>query len=538
MFEPSTLPLAELDGVLDRVLAEDPAGLDGVTAVIRARALLQQAERLQLAAVQAVRDVDSRELYALDGAGSTTGWLRAQPAGDRGQLALARQLDAHPHVAHALAAGQVSLRTAAVVCRALARVSALSEVPDAQLHGVLLHGVRPLLHEWAGAARERDEELTGDPDKTAEDLLFAARAGERDRVLAHAVRDSHLPAADRLAEPFVLLARVLAPRGLPDALRTLVDALEPEVEATPEDPFLTLRQRVDGLWDLHAVLDAETGTLLDAELTARKKARTVPDDEAAEAPSPADHWPATVVPTGDVDTPSLPPQPVLPLGPLVDEAFGQVGPGLPSLPPVAWRDLPGAPVEGEPGMPGGIDHHSTGRRHHDAFVQLVADLAGVPPGSGIPPPAHLTVTATLATVLAEPGAPPAELDTGRRPVPLTPSQLARLSCDAALSAVVLDAAGSSVGASGQHRHATARERRALRALWGASCAVNGCDRTATVPHHVEMFSRSRRTRLADLVPLCTGHHHDVHDAHRTLRLRDGRLIHEDGWADRTATAAA
>jgi hypothetical protein len=38
-----------------------------------------------------------------------------------------------------------------------------------------------------------------------------------------------------------------------------------------------------------------------------------------------------------------------------------------------------------------------------------------------------------------------------------------------------------------------------------------------------------RTTLADIVPLCKGNHHDVHDGHRTLLLRDGRRIDENGW---------
>jgi hypothetical protein len=83
-----------------------------------------------------------------------------------------------------------------------------------------------------------------------------------------------------------------------------------------------------------------------------------------------------------------------------------------------------------------------------------------------------------------------------------------------------------------------RERRALRARWGPNCAVDGCHSTRTVPHHVVPWWLSQLTRLRDLVPLCAGCHHDLHEGHRTLRLRDRRLIDHHGWvtAERTASA--
>ena len=104
-----------------------------------------------------------------------------------------------------------------------------------------------------------------------------------------------------------------------------------------------------------------------------------------------------------------------------------------------------------------------------------------------------------------------------------------MGCDSRLNAVLLDAARTPIGASGTHRHATEKERRALRAIWGDYCAGLGCPNTDTVPHHVPPWWKTGRTTLADLVPLCKSTHHDVHDGHRTIRLRDGRLINENGW---------
>ncbi|MGI8535929.1 MAG: hypothetical protein ACR2K2_05405, partial [Mycobacteriales bacterium] len=45
-----------------------------------------------------------------------------------------------------------------------------------------------------------------------------------------------------------------------------------------------------------------------------------------------------------------------------------------------------------------------------------------------------------------------------------------------------------------------------------------------------------QTRLRDLAPVCTHCHHDLHEGHATLRLRDGRLINDHGWV-RPAGAA-
>ena len=114
---------------------------------------------------------------------------------------------------------------------------------------------------------------------------------------------------------------------------------------------------------------------------------------------------------------------------------------------------------------------------------------------------------------------------------MTPAQLRRSGCGSALSAVLLDARGRPVGASGTHRHANRRERRAMRAAWGSTCGVNGCTLPWEVPHHAEPWWKTLVTVLKDLVPLCTHHHHDVHDGHKVLRLRDGRLLDEWGWVE-------
>ena len=122
-------------------------------------------------------------------------------------------------------------------------------------------------------------------------------------------------------------------------------------------------------------------------------------------------------------------------------------------------------------------------------------------------------------------------------MPIRAAALQRLGCSIALDAVLLDALGTPVGASSTRRMPNRRERRAMRARWGPTCAVHGCHASRTVPHHVEPWWRSGCTRLCDLVPLCASCHHDLHEGHRTLRLRDGRLIDDHGWVDVLLAAA-
>ena len=177
-----------------------------------------------------------------------------------------------------------------------------------------------------------------------------------------------------------------------------------------------------------------------------------------------------------------------------------------------------------------------GRRRHDALRDLLTDAATAGPGE--PPAAHLTVIAPLAAVEGRLGALPAQLVLpDGRTTALSHQSLHRLGCTSHLDAVLLDATGTPIGASSTRRMPNRRERRALRARWGSTCATDGCAHTRTVPHHVLPWWLSGLTRLSDLVPLCASCHHDLHEGHRTLRLRDGRLIDDHGWVETVRAAA-
>jgi len=141
----------------------------------------------------------------------------------------------------------------------------------------------------------------------------------------------------------------------------------------------------------------------------------------------------------------------------------------------------------------------------------------------------MLITSSVEALEGRLGALPGTFTTSGQPISLPAATLRRLGCDSELTAVLLDAAGSPVGASSTRRSANRKERAALRVQWGPWCAIDGCSNTATVPHHVPPWWLSRTTRLRDLIPICTHDHRALHEGHRTLRLKDGRHIDELGW---------
>ena len=133
---------------VDRLLAEVPVELPGPVALDRLKTLSLSLDRLTAARLAAVRDLDSRQLYALDGAGSTRGWLRARPGGDQGQLTLARRLALRPHVDSAHRTGQLATRAVSQLCTALDTLP--TELDDAVVRATLQHGIGELLRSHRG----------------------------------------------------------------------------------------------------------------------------------------------------------------------------------------------------------------------------------------------------------------------------------------------------------------------------------------------------------------------------------------------------
>jgi hypothetical protein len=172
------------------------------------------------------------------------------------------------------------------------------------------------------------------------------------------------------------------------------------------------------------------------------------------------------------------------------------------------------------------DDRPIGKRRHDAFGRLIRRAVTAPDA----PQRHgaavqLLVLATPEAVARAAGAPPARTAGGHV---LTQGALDRLSCFSPLARCLL-AGEIPLNLGRRVRTATEAQYRALVARDGG-CAVRGCDRPASwcTPHHVIPWQHGGPTDLANLLLLCQGHHHALHDRARLLPLEDGRTLTPTG----------
>jgi hypothetical protein len=142
----------------------------------------------------------------------------------------------------------------------------------------------------------------------------------------------------------------------------------------------------------------------------------------------------------------------------------------------------------------------------DAFINLVT--ATPAPGSHLP--AELLILCDLQTMqhgLHENGI--CETYDGQ---PLPPATVRRLACDANIIPIVLDGNRRVVDVGRAKRLATADQRRALRAMH-RTCAAPDCPvRFGDCDiHHLKEWRDGGLTNLENLIPLCSKHHHLIHE---------------------------
>jgi hypothetical protein len=92
--------------------------------------------------------------------------------------------------------------------------------------------------------------------------------------------------------------------------------------------------------------------------------------------------------------------------------------------------------------------------------------------------------------------------------------------------VVVDEHDQPLSVGRRHRTATDAQWAALRTVY-RSCAWDGCDRPLNhcQAHHITEWNRGGPTDLANLVPLCTHHHHLVHEGRWRIKLLPNRSLH-------------
>ena len=108
---------------------------------------------------------------------------------------------------------------------------------------------------------------------------------------------------------------------------------------------------------------------------------------------------------------------------------------------------------------------------------------------------------------------------------LPPESIARLCCDATLRRVTLDDRGIPVNVGRKYRTATDAQWTALNAIY-STCAWDGC--TAPISwcqaHHIRPWEHGGPTDLNNLLPLCSRHHHRVHEGQWNIKLKPDRSL--------------
>jgi hypothetical protein len=161
----------------------------------------------------------------------------------------------------------------------------------------------------------------------------------------------------------------------------------------------------------------------------------------------------------------------------------------------------------------------------DALVGLITGARGG--GRGVAAISVLIDRDTLTTGLHDHSV----CETGQGEA-LPPEVVRRLACDAEIIPIVLNGDGVVLDEGRARRSASREQRFALRAMH-RSCAFPEC----TVGfdycdiHHVTPWQQGGRSDLDNLVPLCSRHHHHVHEGGWTLTLWPDRhidLLRPDG----------
>ncbi len=110
-------------------------------------------------------------------------------------------------------------------------------------------------------------------------------------------------------------------------------------------------------------------------------------------------------------------------------------------------------------------------------------------------------------------------------IPLPVDTIRRLCCEAAIIPIVLGTDGEALAVGREQRVANRAQRRALRAMY-RTCAHPHCDIAFDhcQIHHVIPWERFGLTDLDNLLPLCSKHHHLVHEGRWRLTLQPDRTI--------------
>ena len=106
-----------------------------------------------------------------------------------------------------------------------------------------------------------------------------------------------------------------------------------------------------------------------------------------------------------------------------------------------------------------------------------------------------------------------------------PETVRRALCNGRLTPVILGTNGVPINVGRTQRTATRAQRRALRTMY-RHCAYAGCDTLfdRCEIHHIDWFEHGGNTDLHNLLPLCSRHHHLIHEGGWTIHLAPDRTL--------------
>ena len=110
-------------------------------------------------------------------------------------------------------------------------------------------------------------------------------------------------------------------------------------------------------------------------------------------------------------------------------------------------------------------------------------------------------------------------------MPVPPETIRRLLCNGRITPVILGEDGVPINVGRTQRTATRAQRRVLRTMY-RHCAYHGCDVAfdRCEIHHVDWFENGGATDLSNMLPLCSRHHHLVHEGGWTIHLAPDRTL--------------
>lgn len=454
-------------------------------ALAEAQVLNEVLQQLRVQQLERLADVADRSLHSLAGYRSTRSWLRdTAPDADVTDLSLSGSLETYPTLSDAVRSGEVSVRAAKRVLTSLRLLRPYVDQEDGLIDGRpgtdVVGAVILNLVEVVAVA------LTGLPDA---DSMLEALTSQAYRIIASAA--DGVSELARLERAFTLVAASVPWGALAGCLDRLVVATVPSLlerraaEARSRAGLEMHRQPDGSSWLVRGTLDAECGERLFTALASeshRDPGRKL-DTET---------WAALRADAGEQ-------------GLMLEDV------------PVAERP------------------RDRGRRLHDALNRLLGRyLDEGLAGSHQKVPLQVNVTLPSSLLEGAPGALPAVGDSG---APLPRSLVRTWWCDSRVTAFVVSRGFKALGYAHLGRTLKGVERRGALIAQENRCAGQGCCPGVPDPltplraHHVYRWSVDGVTRLEDTVMICDSLHHDLHTGGRTVRLRDGRLLREEGWVN-------